>query len=270
MGNAPRPDLLADAILSIGADGFAHRLHYWLSACLRIDNMTIVAFFKNQQPEVFLTHAAERRVFERMDSHYVTGAYLLDPFYSLHVNAAADGMYRLTDIAPDQFQRNEYYKSYYQRTTLADEIAFFSSPSSGVSITVCLGRDATTGSKFSARDLDEARQLAPVVNALVRQNWSELTPRDEDMPEDVVDLLRHRLSTELGISLSGRQAEIALLILQGHSSVSIGLTLGISPQTVKVIRKQLYRKCQISSQGELFYLIAPYLSDQSQQQAIKA
>ncbi len=270
MDHMPKPELLADTILSIGTTGFAQRLQNWLGACLRIDNMTIVAFFKSQQPEVFLTQASEKRVFERMNSHYVTGAYLLDPFYSLHAADAADGMYRLSDIAPDQFHRNEYYKSYYQRTTLADEIAFFSSPTQGVSMTVCLGRDATTASRFSSRDLEQARQLAPVVNALVRQNWSDLRPQGSDTPEDVVDLLRHRLSSELEISLSARQAEIALLILQGHSSVSIGLTLGISPQTVKVLRKQLYRKCQISSQGELFYLIAPYLSDHGQLQSKQA
>ena len=62
-----------------------------------------------------------------------------------------------------------------------------------------------------------------------------------------------------GVGLSRRQAEVALMILRGHSSVSIGLGLGISPQTVKVFRKQLYRKCGISSQAELFTLLLPLL-----------
>ncbi len=260
MGQLPIENFLADAILALGTDAFAQRLHFWLRSCLRIDNITIVAFFSGQQPRVFLADAAERRVFERMDSHYVTGAYLLDPFYALHVNKAVDGLYRLADIAPDQFHRNEYYKSYYRRTTLADEIGFFSSPSPDVSLTVSLGRDASTGSRFPARDLDQAQQLSPVVNALVRQNWSDLRPRAGSGPEDAAEQLRRRLASDADTSLSRRQAEIALLILQGHSSVSIGLTLGISPQTVKVIRKQLYRKCHISSQGELYYLIAPYLA----------
>ena len=51
------------------------------------------------------------------------------------------------------------------------------------------------------------------------------------------------------------------MILRGHSSVSISLRLGISPQTVKVFRKQLYRKCGISSQAELFSLVMPLLSE---------
>ncbi len=68
------------------------------------------------------------------------------------------------------------------------------------------------------------------------------------------------MTQEHGVSLSPRQAEIALLILRGHSSVSIGLRLGISAQTVKVFRKQLYRKCGISSQAELFSLLMPLLT----------
>lgn len=206
-----------------------------------------------------MTHARDSRVFERIDSEYVRAAYLLDPFYTLHQTSAADGVYRLTDIAPDQFQRNEYFKSYYTNTTLTDEMAFFSSTSPGVSITVCIGRDATTATRFSAKEREAAHQVAPVVNALVRMNWKNLKSEGQEEPNDVAGGLRQRLLNEKGIGLSGRQSEVAFLILQGHSSVSIGLTLGISPQTVKVIRKQLYKKCGISSQGELYYLIAPYL-----------
>ena len=63
-----------------------------------------------------------------------------------------------------------------------------------------------------------------------------------------------------GISLSPRQAEVALYILQGHSSLSISLNLNISKETVKVFRKQLYSKCNISSQAELFALLMPIFS----------
>ncbi|MEJ6123424.1 helix-turn-helix transcriptional regulator [Vibrio sp. 2-Bac 85] len=62
------------------------------------------------------------------------------------------------------------------------------------------------------------------------------------------------------ISLSPRQTEVALYILQGHSSISIALNLNISKETVKVFRKQLYSKCSISSQAELFALLMPILS----------
>lgn len=264
MSPIPAPDLLSDAILATGSERFSDALHQWLNATCSFDNFAIIAFFQNGSPQVLATRARDSRVFERIDSHYVKGAYLLDPFFGLHQKGSADGLYRLTDVAPDQFQRNEYFKSYYANTTLTDELAFFSGLAQGASITVCIGRDATTASRFSIRDHNVATQVAPVVNALVRKNWSGIRPPQEDESGDVVDQLRHRVSAEQDINLSPRQAEVALLILQGHSSISIGLTLGISSQTVKVLRKQLYRKCGISSQGELYYLLAPYLSESRQ------
>jgi len=259
--SVPASDTLAAAILAVGSDKFSDALHCWLEAACSFDNITIIAFFQSCGPQVLMTHARDSRVFERIDSHYVKGAYMLDPFYGLHQKRAADGVYRLTDVAPDQFQRNEYFKSYYANTTLIDELAFYSRLSPSNSITVCIGRDATTGSRFSPKDYVAAQNIAPVVNALVQANWSGLTPETQGEPEDIVENLRQRLSVDQGVNLSPRQAQVALLILQGHSSISIGLTLGISPQTVKVLRKQLYRKCQISSQGELYYLVAPYLSE---------
>jgi len=42
--------------------------------------------------------------------------------------------------------------------------------------------------------------------------------------------------------------------------VSIGLRLGVSAQTVKVFRKQLYARCELSSQAELFALMLPLLA----------
>lgn len=255
---SPAPDLLAQTIVSLGSDGFCAALRLMLDRSCPFDNFAVIAFFSGSQPQVFHTHARDSRVFERVNSDYVQGAYLLDPFYTLHQRGADDGLYRLADIAPDQFQRNEYFKSYYARTTLTDELAFFARLSPGVSVTVCIGRDATTAARFSARSCAEARKIAPVVNALVKKNWPDLTV-PYCPPKDIPASLRAQLKRDRNIALSRRQSEVALLILQGHSSVSIGLVLGISPQTVKVIRKQLYKKCLISSQGELYYLIAPYL-----------
>ena len=92
------------------------------------------------------------------------------------------------------------------------------------------------------------------------QRWSGLQSSGDFRDEDLTDHLISAMTQEHGVSLSPRQAEIALLILRGHSSVSIGLRLGISAQTVKVFRKQLYRKCGISSQAELFSLLMPLLT----------
>ncbi len=251
--------ILGRAIEALNSDSFPVELHHWLGLCCRFDNIAMLAFFRDRAPDVFYAKAHEARVFEKIRSDYVAGAYVLDPIFHLLEQGAPDGIYRLSDIAPDQFRRNKYYATYYEGTTLIDELVFFAQPADGVSIAICIGRDASSGRRFLARDLAAARALAPVVNALAKRHWHDLRAESE-APDAIADQLRKRLQVATKISLSPRQGEIALLILQGHSSVSIGLTLGISPQTVKVIRKQLYRKCEISSQAELFALLIPYLS----------
>lgn len=251
---------LAKTIAAIGTRDFEARLDTWLELAYRIDNVTMLAYFEDRKPEVFYSHAKEAKVFEKLNSVYIRGVYLLDPAYSLHTGKADEGLYRLHDIAPDQFQRNEYYATYYRRTTLIDELIYFVRPSAGVSVMICVGRDASSGRRFSSHAIDRMRASAPIVFALAQRHWGHLRSKAvQDVPQ-VAEVLRQRLVREKDISLSPRQSEIAFLILQGHSSVSIGLILGISPQTVKVIRKQLYRKCTISSQAELFSLLTPYLT----------
>ncbi len=54
--------------------------------------------------------------------------------------------------------------------------------------------------------------------------------------------------------LSDREAEVARLILQGHSSKVIARMLGNSPETVKVFRKRIHTKLGLATSAELFSL----------------
>lgn len=54
--------------------------------------------------------------------------------------------------------------------------------------------------------------------------------------------------------LSDREAEVARLILQGHSSKVIARLLGNSPETVKVFRKRIHTKLGLATSAELFSL----------------
>jgi DNA-binding CsgD family transcriptional regulator len=194
-----------------------------------------------------------------MSHVYLSGAYLLDPFYELHNSGADTNLYRMSDIAPDQFSRNQYFLEYYQRTTIIDEIAFIIWPSPQMSVHVCLGRDVKSKRRFTIREISSTKQVLPIVETLVCEHWGNLRFSREDHGENVLERMVRLVAETHSINLTKRQAEVALLVLRGHSSASIGLRLDISPQTVKVFRKQLYRKCNISSQAELFALITPLL-----------
>lgn len=55
--------------------------------------------------------------------------------------------------------------------------------------------------------------------------------------------------------LTVHEIETARLILQGFSSKAIARQMGISPETVKVHRRNLYHKLNVNGHGELFALV---------------
>ena len=258
--HAKNPEkVLAKTIKSLKKNTFPDNLNRWLRTLANHDNTTILAYFRDETPQILFTDSETEAVHQNMPQVYLSGAYLLDPFYELHNSNADTDLYRLSDIAPDQFSRNQYFLEYYQRTTIIDEIAFIIWPSPQISIHVCLGRDVKSKRRFTIREISSTKQVLPIVETLVCKHWGNLRFSSDDHGENVLERMVRLVSETHNINLTKRQAEVALLVLRGHSSASIGLRLEISPQTVKVFRKQLYRKCNISSQAELFALVTPLL-----------
>ena len=254
---------LADAIRLAGGLGFEASLTRFLRRSIVCNNVVFIVYRRSATPEILYSQADDPVVFRNLARVYVAGAYLLDPYHDLHVNRIAPGAYRLLDIAPDQFQRSQYYLDYYRQTTLIDELTFVSYPDADTTLNICLGRDAGTPRPFGTAARDIAVRIAPVVAALTHRHLEEFAavratggPPPADEP---VERLRRVLAENHRIRLSQRQAQVSLLILQGHSSVSIGLRLGVSAQTVKVFRRQIHARCGISSQAELFALLLPLL-----------
>lgn len=261
---------LAETISRVGGAGFEASLGRFLRRSIACNNVVIIAYHRATLPEVIYEQADDPIVFKDLHRLYVAGAYLLDPYHDLHVNRIAPGAYRLIDIAPDQFQRSQYYLDYYRQTTLADELTFVSYPDDDTTLTVCLGRDASMPRPFGAQAREVASRIGPVVIALADRHWHEVRAAPASTAPQVViatdeppERLRRVLVERHGIRLSQRQAQVALLILQGHSSVSIGLRLGVSAQTVKVFRRQIHARCGISSQAELFALLLPLLTERT-------
>jgi len=258
---------LALAIRALGSPDFARAYAALLRCHCDFDNLIIIAYNGEKRPTVLYREFTDPIVYQPMDSLYLDSAYLLDPFYHQHRKGNTRDIVRLRDIAPDHFRRTQYYKAYYKQTTLLDEMAVFSTISESVTITSCLGRDRSSGTPFSKREIRELYGNGQSLSALAEQNWQgfQTDGRRTTPPAPLGDRLREVLKWQHNIRLSPRQAEVALFILRGHSSLSIGLNLEVSPQTVKVFRRQLYAKCGISSQAELFALLMPLFAKLTQE-----
>ena len=228
-----------------------------LSAIARFDHVVVFAYRGEEQPvHVFSTFdEAEYDIFV---SQYLVGPCLLDPFYR-NALTGEDGIWRMRELAPDRFFSSEYFRSYYSKTGLAEEVGFFVTLDSGMSIVLSLMRKEATG-RFSAAEFAQVRKAWPLVRTSVRKFWSGIEERFSPEQKSASGMSRTEnvwARLQSTHRLTPRESAIIELVLQGHSSESVGLRLGISTGTVKVHRRNVHRKLGISSQTQLFSLFFP-------------
>lgn len=227
--------------------------HALMKSLLRFDYIVVFAYRGQERPlDLYSTFTAEEHVV--FVSMYQAGPYLLDPFYSA-AQEPKPGVWRMRELAPDRFFSSEYFRSYYTQTGLAEEIGFFVALENGITVVLSLMRREQSG-VFSAAEFALLRKAYPVVVALVRHAWSDLGRRFDNAITRRGKGGRKAAHPETervwrDLNLTDREAAIVELVLQGHSSESIGLRLGISTGTVKVHRRNVYRKLGISSQTQL-------------------
>ena len=116
---------LAEAIQALGTAEFPRLLSNFLRQCAEFDNLIIILYRDQHNPTVLHREYKDAVVYEAMDSEYITSNFVLDPFYEAHVQGVKSGLYRLFDLAPDRFRQTSYFKIYYEKTTLVDEVAAF-------------------------------------------------------------------------------------------------------------------------------------------------
>ena len=213
---------------------------------------------------IFAYRGAERPIdlfstFDRQEYHifvglYQQGPYLLDPFYSA-ATAPKPGIWRMRELAPDRFFASEYYRNYYVQTGLSEEIGFFVPVGGdGVTVVLSLMRSERAGA-FKPAEYDLLRKVAPLVQVLVETHWRHVSDHFDARLADEPHASPGMAARPWGNhNLTEREKSIIELVLQGHSSESIGLRLGVATGTVKVHRRNIYRKLGISSQTQLMSL----------------
>ena len=261
--NLKEDQALAALARSLGTANFPKALSYFVNRLVEFDNLIFIAYHKDRVPEALYSESFGSLLINLFENHYLKGAYMLDPFFHATKNGVQTGIHNIFDLAPDHFKHTNYYKEYYINAPVIDEIALFAPLGTETTLTACFTRDKKRDQRFTKKEIKRLKMFENVLSALCEQNWSSYQPQKSHTTENlnsVTERLREALEYQQQISLSPRQAEVAFYILQGHSSVSISLILQISKETVKVFRKQLYSKCNISSQAELFALLMPVIS----------
>lgn len=248
LSELPMHQGLARLFATLGQEGFWRSLVDTLRLQVPLDNALVALMRPGQVPQLLADFEFRTACTERDElADYCAGMYLLDPFYLAACNGIADGLYNLDEVAPDQFQQSEYYLSYFRAVVGSSELQFICNLDGGV-LGLSLGRD----NSFTAAEQGRLLCLRDwVLAAMRRQLQLQPVRRPADQAAgDWVSLL-----DRFDARLSEREIETARLILQGFSSKAIAQRLGISPETVKVHRRNLYHKLNVSGHAELFALL---------------
>ncbi len=249
---ASRPeDLLAQAILGIGLPEFFDDFLEFVKSYAFFDSGLVVCYHRRRRPDI-LYDALRHPLRSNSAPVYAAGAYLLDPMFLRAMRTSRDCIVRFLDIVTAEFPRSEYFLSYYQRSSVVDEMNVIVPCGPDAVLAVCIERSPFY-ERFSSQELEDLTRWLPTMSALLRRHWQSVEPEfvgPENDPEH--DRLAGLLERFGASDLTPREHEVVQLILRGHSPAQMSERLGAAIETIRVHRRNIYRKLGVSSVGELF------------------
>jgi DNA-binding CsgD family transcriptional regulator len=209
---------------------------------------------KGRRP-VFLhdTFSSDRR--KGAVTAYLRGTYLVDPFYEACCRDIAPGLYRMEQLAPDEFFETVGGHPGYvspcvsdEAGVLSEEIGYFTRTADRSYVVLSLMRDSGEP-PFSESEMAILREIAPSVCLGLRSHFEASAAATPHLPPETLESAFNRFGGGL---LTDREQQVSRMILRGHSTGSISQVLGIAVSTVKIHRRHIYAKLGVTSQAELF------------------
>jgi len=245
-----RAQALSRAIDATGQTGFLPNLLEYLRVDVPFVGVLLLLVDQNNRLiHIFDTIRTPYRI--ELDM-YLDGVYQLDPFYTRFCKDRKTSAMLIRDVAPDRFNLTEYYQRYYRNIELKDEMAIFTDLQGGRFLFFSISRRGGEP-RFRRRELKSVVRDLPVLASLCRRHFAEPSYNQETLSDNADERRMEYALERFGESaLTPREHEVAVHILKGHSSKSLAREIDISPETVKIHRRNIYRKLGISSQSELF------------------
>lgn len=257
---------LARAMAASHGPAFAGALVDALASLVPVESVMINLERSGAAPTLLYERGIPAESRELLLQRYYSRGYLLDPFCLAVDQGLGEGFYTLGEIAPDDFFDSEYYKTYYLGAGSVEDCYFMLEldPHRRISISLYNGLSARP---FQAAQLAVLRSLAAVILELGRQHWQHAPGERQHAGPDLNQQLHSAFMSFGDGKLTTRELEVCHLLLRGHSAKSSAKHLAISPETVRMHRKNLYIKLAISSQAELFSQFIQWLGSPAAGQA---
>lgn len=249
--------LIAQLFTHLGTDLFGDTLVESVRALAHFDGSCLIFFHDAHSPKVVCATLprADEKLFW---ADYIRGAYLLDPFFQL-CEKGDTGIYRLNRISPPGFRSTKYYRKYIEPAGILDEVDYIFQGHGGISGLLSFSRSEALG----AFDDDEINALERVEQIITSSMNAHTKAQGNVFEADDVgyrpSLLRERLRQFGKSALTPREYEIVHLMLAGKPSKMLAGELGISAETERTHRKNIYSKMQINSHADLLAAAIDYL-----------
>ena len=235
---------ISTAVAYLGKADFYAALVDALSATLPVDYPQVWRYTKdNPEPSVLFHRLTGAQRKQQVDD-YQAGLYQQDPFYQLSHTGELDTGFSHWRVAVDD-PRQPFHDS----LDVCDEVVFVAQIDANTKVHLCLMRARQT-SRFSAAELELLSAFSPMVVQLIRQHCLQLqvaNPGIEAGVKQAVALFGRSL-------LTAREQDVLGLMLSGYSTRFAADKLGISTETLRRHKKNIYQKLDVSSQTEVFSL----------------
>lgn len=227
-----------------------------------IESVMISLEHKDRAPQLLYQQGIPEEYRVSLLERYFSGGYLLDPFCLAVGQGLAEGFYHLEEIAPDNFFDSEYYKTYYLKAGSSEDSFYLVDTGNDTQISVSLFQ-GFGGESLRVEQLNLLRAVEPLVREFIAEFGQRGLQHRADQEASGRDDLKQRVQSAFehfgSDLLTEREREVAHMVLRGHSVKSTASQLSISPETVRMHRKNLYLKLEVGSQSELFALFIEWL-----------
>lgn len=236
-----------------------------LTDLVPFDHTGVFVFRRHHKPRDILARHYDGTFHQK----YCSRSYQLDPFYKGAHERRDGGVFRMPELDPGFFHYLDGYEmgprvldiiglaSQPARDCasrrLAEEVGYLLPIQDGFVVHVAMIRSTEAGA-FSDDELAKFRTFWPVIQAAFSLHFRSIggaRPVEDAASEDGEP---DRRSGWLDPRLTPRERDIMRLVATGLSSLQIAQHLEISVETVKVHRKNAYRKLGISTRAEVWAL----------------
>ena len=217
---------------------------------------------RRHRAPVYLCDTYKDEGAKRAVQRYIDSTYLINPVYNAFLGGLDSGLYRMRDLAPDEWDSGLPLDDLKMNPDAAEEIGFLTHGwparmeelvlvqriSADVMAEISFAQPVSSGG-FSESAIQVFQPFLPLFAIAL-----------ETIAAAAIDKSPHSSSLTFELEAFGsqvltpRENEVVQLILKGHSGKSICNALGISMPTQKSHRKNAYAKLGISGQPELFSL----------------